>query len=65
MVQWAIHDSEYVWFEFEQEGESTRNKEVLYKSKFAPLIVSYLQELRASTKPSGCVELSELFTDSD
>jgi hypothetical protein len=62
-VQWAVHDSEYVWFELEQEGEE-RNIEVLYKSKFATLIVSYLEELMHGIKSSVLSEGSELFSDS-
>ncbi len=63
-MQWAVHDSEYVWFEFEI-GESARNIELLYKSKFSPVIVSYLQELLAGRRSSGDVEVGGLFTDSD
>eukprot|EP01127_Copromyxa_protea_P009122 TRINITY_DN2125_c0_g1_i5.p1 TRINITY_DN2125_c0_g1~~TRINITY_DN2125_c0_g1_i5.p1 ORF type:complete len:447 (-),score=81.42 TRINITY_DN2125_c0_g1_i5:54-1394(-) len=60
IVQWAFHHPQHIWFEMEQEGEE-RNCEIIYKSKFASLIVAYMQEL----SPKWEVTREDFFVESD
>jgi len=49
IVEWRLEIPDLLWFEVEAEGldsaEENRTMEVLYRSKFSPIISSYMEDL--------------------